>query len=881
MKPFTALLMGAALLSAHPLHAGSKEDSQEAIATARRVMMTRPDKAARIGAGLADSLALQAEGRERVLALSRAHWIQAEASLRMDRIPIAKRHVQQAIGLAQRAGDQSARADALLTRGSIQQGERRPAEALHDYLEAARLYRAAGNARGNSIALQYLGGLYDEAADYDRARRYFREAGEAYRLDPRMNIALVNSLGSLAGKRGDNVEAARLYERALRLSDEAGDRLLGIQVGVNLAMTLEAMGNVEQAERVLGQVAKIARTVNEPLGEEYGIARALTMSAKGDQAGATAIIDGLRPAMRTVTGPRQQLYSESAYRIYKAAGRNADALVQLEALSAQRAEMTALTVSNKAALMSSQFDYAGQELKIAQMRAQSLRRRYEEERETSQRQWTLTIAAGVAAYVVVTLLTFAMITLRRSRDRERRANDELEIANGALEEALGEVQERAEAERRATMLAEHDTLTGLPNRRHLHKRLSAWLEEDARRSCVAMLLDLDRFKAVNDLNGHQTGDAVLLEVARRLGGIDIGRDSFIVRLGGDEFLMMLMGAHDGEECRRIADETLVSIAAPYDIAERRHQLGTSIGIARYPEDGDTVEQLIRAADVAMYEAKRSGRNTYRFYDAALDHDMRERAMIEDDLRIAVGAQEIETWFQPIVEIETREIRAFEALARWRHPTRGMIPPELFISVAEEAGLIEQITTIVLQQACRAAREWPEHIKVSVNMSPVMLRDSWIVAKTFGVLQQERLRPDRLVIEITENAVIDDIEFARNAIDAFRKSGIRVALDDFGCGYSSLSTLRELAFDDLKLDGSFVRDIAQGDSMKITTAVAGLAEAMHLTATAEGVENEETAEVLLELGFKYGQGYLYGRASPPEEAARLLQNEMRDEMREVA
>lgn len=487
---------------------------------------------------------------------------------------------------------------------------------------------------------------------------------------------------------------------------------------------------------------------------------------------------------------------------------------------------------------------------------------------SSQRAWEFILAACLAAYVLVTFLTFGLITLKRSRNEVRRANDKLEITNRALEVALKEVKERAEAERRANILAEHDTLTGLGNRRHLQERLTEWMEKAKGTRSAAMLLDLDRFKAVNDLNGHHTGDKVLIEVARRLKNLDFGGDAFIVRLGGDEFIIMLIGDQDVETTERIARETLEAISHPFEIDERRHQLGTSIGIARFPEDADDVEELMRAADIAMYEAKRSGRNAYRFYDVELDRRVRKRARIEDDLRDAVEVEGIEAWFQPIVRIETEEVTGFEALARWPHPELGMIPPDEFIPIAEEAGLIDRITMIMLRKACRAARDWPSDMTVSVNMSPVVLRDSWIVTKTFAILRQEGLSPERLVIEVTENAVHGDMEFAREAVDAFRHAGIRVALDDFGSGHSSLSTLRELHFDHIKLDASFVRTIEEGDSLKITTAVAGLASAMGVEVNAEGVESRKGADILAALGFESGQGYLYGRPVEENEARRI-------------
>jgi len=886
MKPLLVSLTAITMAAASPAAAADTAGGQasttvrsmvdKSVDEARVLMMSDPAGARAIGERLERGLSGMTMSREHVRALSRARWIAGEATLREGDTAKARRLVESSIRLADKAGDASARADALLTRGSLNHETGRSAVALKDYLSAAELFRVNGNARGNSIALQYLGMLYDAAADYDRAERYMKGASAAYPGDPRMRLSRANVMAQIYTKKGDTAAAMRSFEQAATTAKQAGEHVLEARVRMAQADALMEVDQTRKAGKALETALSTMRSHHVKPDENTTAVTARYLARTGRAAEAGAMIDKLEPARVEREGQDRTTVHNAAYEVYKRAGRYDDALIQLEISNRTRAAMTSLSLSNKAALMASRFDYEGQKLRIAQLREQEMRRRYDDERQASERRWTGTVSVAIALYVLITILTYGVITLRRSRDQVR-------VANEGLAKALDEVKEHAAAERRATVLAEHDTLTGLPNRRHMQERLDQHVGDKLTSGtpCVAMLLDLDRFKAVNDVHGHQTGDAVLIEVARRLAEI-AGEDGiFPVRVGGDEFNLILTGDCSEEACERLAKRVLDEIGRAYDIGERRHQLGTSIGIARYPEDAKTVDRLMHAADVAMYEAKRDGRNTYRFYDAAIDQRIQDRAEMETDLKAAVRDHQIEAWFQPITCLGTGRVLGFEALARWNHQGRGMVPPDVFIPIAEEAGLIDEITTQILQQSCRAARDWPEDVTVSVNMSPVMLRDSWVIAKTFGILQQERLRPERLVIEITESAVIDDLDFAQEAVSAFRNAGIRVALDDFGCGYSSLSTLRQLDFDHIKLDGSFVRTLGSGDSLKITTAVAGLAKAMGMTATAEGVEDEKTGEILRDLGFDCGQGYLYGRPTPRAQAALVANGDMDQMDRKVA
>jgi len=283
----------------------------------------------------------------------------------------------------------------------------------------------------------------------------------------------------------------------------------------------------------------------------------------------------------------------------------------------------------------------------------------------------------------------------------------------------------------------------------------------------------------------------------------------------------------------------------------------------------------------MYEAKRQGRNGYRFFDQYMDTRLRERAQTETDLHLAVHDEMIDVHYQPIHNFATGRTASFEALARWNHPLRGPVSPEEFIPIAEDVGLIARITDIVLRQACRTAREWPSDVSVSVNLSPMLLGDEWIAPRIHGILAEEGLPPHRLIIEITENAVISDVRHAAEVIASLRDSGIRVALDDFGKGHSSLSQLHELAFDYLKLDCSFVRTLDNPHSMKISSAVSGMAKAMEIPVTAEGIETPEIAATLKAMGFTYGQGYFYGRPMTAPQARDMVWRVDGQEDRQVA
>jgi diguanylate cyclase (GGDEF)-like protein len=424
-------------------------------------------------------------------------------------------------------------------------------------------------------------------------------------------------------------------------------------------------------------------------------------------------------------------------------------------------------------------------------------------------------------------------------------------------------------------LARHDALTGLPNRRVFSAELQAILT-GARRGTVpywVLLIGLDQFKRINDLQGQPFGDAVLCEIARRLEQI-VRNNGTVARLGGDEFAIIAKGdvnqQTDLDGARDLARKVLSAIRKPILVGERRVELGASIGIAPCHTDSTDAESLLHAADVAMYRAKRDGRGAFRFFEQSMDDDLRAQGSLEADLKRAVTEGAIKPYYQPIVEIRSNRICGFEALARWEHPERGFVPPDLFIPVVEQLGLMTNLTSSVLRQACRDARYWPEDIRLSVNISPSELKDPLLPNRLFAILAEEGFPPARLDVEIIETAVVSDIETAKSILTTLQSAGIKVCLDDFGTGYSSLYHLRELKFDKVKIDRSFVQSMVNNsESEKIVDAILGLTKNLNLPTVAEGIEGLPVLLRLAAKGCEFGQGYYFGKAMTADSARDML------------
>lgn len=438
------------------------------------------------------------------------------------------------------------------------------------------------------------------------------------------------------------------------------------------------------------------------------------------------------------------------------------------------------------------------------------------------------------------------------------------------------VRERDLAEREAVRLARHDPLTGLPNRRAFldHVATVAAAIPETGPPLILMMLDLDRFKAINDLYGHACGDHVLDEVASRLER-SLEEGDFVARLGGDEFAITLKQGTSVERAERVARRLTTAIAQPVVFRQTSVRIGTSVGLAQLQRD-QAAALALHCADQALYAAKRTGRGEFAWYDQNLDRSARERTQLEQDLRMAVARDDITPYLQPIFNIATGQLIGFEALARWNHPTRGMISPEVFIEIAEDIGMISALGWSILRKACIAARPWDPALKLSVNFSPTQFRDPHLVDTVREILDSVGFDPRRLEVEITESAIMLDFELARASITRLRALGISLALDDFGTGFSSLSNLRKLPFDRIKIDRSFIMDIRhQPENQKIVTGILALARGLELSVTAEGIQNKEDLSFLQSMDCELGQGYLYSHPVAVDEANWLLETRWSD------
>lgn len=420
-------------------------------------------------------------------------------------------------------------------------------------------------------------------------------------------------------------------------------------------------------------------------------------------------------------------------------------------------------------------------------------------------------------------------------------------------------------------LAMFDSLTGLANRARMHQFLDQMIMqlERVNRPVALFMLDLDRFKAVNDTLGHQTGDALLKIVAQRLERT-VGEEGLVGRLGGDEFQVILSRYNNQAQLKALADAIIYSLSQPYFINGSNISIGCSIGVAIAPDHASDAETLVRNADLALYSAKAAGRGNHRFFQTALLTQARARRAMEDDLRLALERNQFRLVYQPVVSTDTKAVVGYEALLRWDRPG-GAVSPADFIPIAEDSGLIHQIGEWVLRTACEEAAKWPVPARIAVNVSPIQFLKAALPAIVTGALAQSGLDPDRLELEITEGVFLNEDASTARMLDTLKRAGTRLVLDDFGTGYSSLAYLKKAPFSKVKIDRSFVKGAAHDQrNMAIIRAVVAIADTLELEVTAEGVETQDEIELIAGLGCSHIQGFVYGQpVAPAEVHAQLL------------
>ena len=434
-----------------------------------------------------------------------------------------------------------------------------------------------------------------------------------------------------------------------------------------------------------------------------------------------------------------------------------------------------------------------------------------------------------------------------------------------------EIVERTMAEQRAQVLASHDPLTGLLNRRALSEDGMALLSRTIKRqkTLAVLVLDLDHFKNVNDVHGHAIGDSLLKSVACEVLSL-VPPSAITARLGGDEFACAFAyDAGNPEIVERIAQSIVGRLSQPFDAGTFVH-ISASIGIAHSAADCETMDALMRRADIAMYAAKHQGRNRFAWFDVSMERELQARNDTEQGLRVGIPKGEFVPYFEQQIDLTTNRLHGFEVLARWDHPTRGLVMPDSFIDIAEETGAISDLSFSIMRQAFVEARNWDPSVSLSVNISPMQLKDPWLAQKLVKLLTETGFAATRLEVEITETSLFENLALAQSIVGSLKNQGIRIALDDFGTGYSSLAHLRALPFDRIKIDKSFVTTICEnGESAAIVAAITRLGESLGLPVTAEGIETADIEERLRHLGCHKGQGWLYGRPLPMPAVRTLL------------
>ena len=438
-------------------------------------------------------------------------------------------------------------------------------------------------------------------------------------------------------------------------------------------------------------------------------------------------------------------------------------------------------------------------------------------------------------------------------------------ADGGWRGVCSDITRSRDTEARIAYVTEYDSLTDLANRAMLVRQLEIAQEAAELRGegFALFVIDLDNFKALNDTQGHPAGDAFLKVVAQRLRDC-VGPTAFLARLGGDEFAVMQRDML-AEEAGELADLLVDALLAPVMINGKEILAGGSVGVAMAPENGTDPAVLMKNAELALYRAKAQGRGCARFFEAGMEEVARVRADLETDLRNALANEAMDVYFQPLVNTRTRKISGYETLLRWNRPGHGLVSPAVFISCAEETGIIVPLGEWVIRKAIEEASQWRDDVNVAINLSPAQMKNPSIVATVVGALAASQLDPSRLEIEITESVLMDETDQNIRTLHALRELGVKIALDDFGTGYSSLSYLRSFPFDKIKIDQRFVRDIdTSTENQAIVRAIISLARDLKMRITAEGVENEQQATVLAGLGCTEVQGYLYSRPQPASE-----------------
>ena len=810
------------------------------VAAAKGAMMSDPGIAL-ANAHRAIAIGKATPGTAGIVAAATGQWLEGEALVRLNRVEEAVPIVDGASAAIARAQPGSKlHADLLKSKAAIVGNMGNIQAALTLLHDAHALYAKLGEARSQAMVFQNVGSIYLDARDYPRTLYYYDLADEAFGDDPKLSLTSHNNRGNAYKKMGKFDAALKEYQAALTLARKIESPLLEARIMTNVASAQLMMGNLPAADaQAVAGLRRATGDATEWRPYLWGV-RAQVAYQRGDLPAADDHMQRtFANADLATTSALFRDFHETAYLLYEKLGRQGLALQHLKAFKRLDDEGRGLAASAEAALLSARFDNTNQELRIARLKAARMGDEVKLARSDQRlRQIKLVgLLGAAAALAIIIAVSFGLAAARRARRSIAAANAQLQHA------------------------ASHDGLTRMANRGQLRTLMGAALLRASQdeQGCAIFLIDLDRFKAVNDTLGHQAGDAVLCAVADRLTALFDGR-GHAGRLGGDEFAAFLPFATLDDEPDDVAAAIIAELARPIDVGGRPVTIGATVGMATFPLNAESVDDLIRCADLALYNAKDEGRGRCVRYNAAMQVEVDERRELERDLRNAIDRGELAIAYQPIVDATTTQVIAHEALLRWQHPTRGEISPSVFIPIAEETKQIGEIGKWVLRSACAEAATWPEHVKLAVNLSAIQIDGVDLTTTIIHALATHGLAPNRLELEVTESIFLRPGPNTEATLGRLQALGISLALDDFGTGFSSLSYLRRASFSTIKIDRGFVQSAAEGrkESLSIIRAIVELATGLGMVTTAEGVESIEQMDLMRALGCTQVQGFYLGR-----------------------
>ncbi len=814
----------------------------KAIADTKSSMMTSPEVALS-NAKRAEAIARSMTDNKAEIAVATSEWLEGEALSRLNRPEEAAPINTSALTLvSKRQPGSKLHADLVKSSAAIAAKAGRVQEALPKLHRAFSMYQKLGDTRSQAIILQNLGGIYNDARDYTRALHYYEQAKAVHKDDISLNVALHNNRGNTLKEMGDYQNSGAEFTVAMQVAKQMDSPFLEMQILSNLATVSRLEGKISEAEKSVSLGVKNSTgDAAEWLPYFYGIGAQIAFD-KGDYNRAKIDIDKAFTGidLKNSNAPMRDLH-ETAYKIYQRLGEYNLALSHLEAFKRLDDDGLELAASTNNALIGAQFDIANQRTRIAKLEAQKVQRELVLARSQT-RIRGLTQYAVVGSFAAISIIIGMLFAAAASRRRRR----EVSAANVQL-----------------THAANHDLLTGLANRFRFRKLVEEALKvaDEQQQRCALLLIDLDRFKWVNDTMGHNAGDELLCQIANSLRNI-AGDHSYAVRLGGDEFAIVVPDAPDDEALFALADSIIERLSQPHDIEGANITVGATVGIAVGPVDGDCVTDLTRNADLALYNGKAAGRSRAIRFNQAMEEVVDERRAIEKDLREALEKGQLSLAYQSIVDARSEVIVGYEALLRWKHPVRGNISPAVFIPIAEEAGLINEIGNWVLHTACNEAQKWPDYMRVAVNLSSLQVEGQGLVACLINALASSGLPPSRLELEVTESVFLREENKTDETLARIRAVGVSLVLDDFGTGYSSLGYLRRASFSTIKIDRGFVKSASKGskDSNAIIRAIVSMANDLGMKTTAEGIELSQEVALMRELGCSQLQGYLFSLPS---------------------